>query len=252
MKIVRLKQIEDYVNAKQSATLEELSDAFNVSLMTIRRDIESLSREGAIKKVYGGVTATNSRDLLTFEERDIVEMDEKKKIAKAAAQFIQKNDVVFIDSGTTTRYIVDYLDKDLTATIISNSLDIFNTVSNYPNINLITVGTHFNKRTRSFVGKENWPIIEKYNISKGMFSCTSLSLEKGASITDISEYEMKKRAFAKVSQSFLLVDKSKMNTESALTFAHIQDFDMIITDSEVPDFAQYCSENNVHYLVAED
>src|SRR5687768_13820474 len=100
-KTERIEQIQDYVFAHETVSLDELVKVFNVSKNTIRRDVQQLVERGRIIKVYGGV-AVNHSTLKSFNERQTRNLQLKKSIAKAAANFVEDGDIIYIDSGTTT------------------------------------------------------------------------------------------------------------------------------------------------------
>src|SRR4051794_24735513 len=104
----RIKKIQDYVLEHQSASLDELVKVFDVSKNTIRRDVQELVDRGELKKVYGGVSSIHKK-LESFQERSVRNQEQKELIAKKAASFIEDGDFIFIDSGTTTIEMFEYL-----------------------------------------------------------------------------------------------------------------------------------------------
>jgi DeoR family myo-inositol catabolism operon transcriptional repressor len=123
MKAKRIDLIKEYILENEHVSLKELEDTFNVSMNTIRRDIAQLLEDPRFEKVYGGISVKKNQ-LISFENRNTENQEVKQAIAETAAQFIQNGDLIYIDSGTTTKYILDYLDKDIQITIITNSLDV--------------------------------------------------------------------------------------------------------------------------------
>ena len=104
------------VNTEKSVTVQKLTDELGVSESTIRRDITALSREGKLIKVFGGAVALDeppSSEELSVIVKESINKDEKLRIAKYAASLIMPGDYVFIDSGTTTEYMIDYISNFL-------------------------------------------------------------------------------------------------------------------------------------------
>jgi DeoR family myo-inositol catabolism operon transcriptional repressor len=149
MKSKRINEIEKYVKERESATIDELVNEFNISINTVRRDINELEQRGTIEKVYGGVQA-KKENLINFTQRSTSQAAEKRIIAEKAAAFIEEKDVVFIDSGTTTIGILDFLDPNIRCTVITNSLDIIEQIVSFPNITLFVVGSLFRKKNTLF------------------------------------------------------------------------------------------------------
>ena len=112
MKITRIQKIRDLLTEKNSISIPELCEQFNVSKNTIRRDIAELDKEGFIRKVYGGImlkNVNNDKPLEPFTARENRNIDAKKAIARLAVSQIKEGDVVYIDSGTTTMHMVPLL-----------------------------------------------------------------------------------------------------------------------------------------------
>lgn len=117
-------ELQNYVKKKGSVTLKELSNTFNVSLNTIRRDVNQLEENGYVKKVYGGVTSLQIQQLTPFNSRETKNSEYKVKIGEIAASYITDGDLIFIDSGTTTSQIFSHLNPNIQLTVLTNNLDV--------------------------------------------------------------------------------------------------------------------------------
>ncbi|MGG4396560.1 DeoR/GlpR family DNA-binding transcription regulator [Paenibacillus thiaminolyticus] len=245
MREKRLQDIEEYIHSVGTVSLDELCEHFNVSKNTIRRDISNILDKGTIHKVYGGVTSVSSH-LIPFENRDITNSLAKTAIAKCAAQFVEANELIFIDSGTTTRSMVEYLPRVPKLTILTNSLDIINAAANLEHITLLTIGNCYKRDTKSFVGSDSLHILDKYNINKAFMAATGVSIESGLTNSDILEYEIKKKIVDKAQQVYLLADASKFGRSTLLTYAPLDQVDTLITSEPLPQqYQEYCDEYGI-------
>lgn len=251
MKEKRIYQIANYIESVGVVSMEELCKYFDISMSTLRRDINILLERNSVQKVYGGVSA-NEHGLIPFENRDIINKSEKSTIAKNAAQLICSNELIFIDSGTTTQDIVKYLPSHISKlTILTNNLDIINDVAGRTDINLLVLGNIFKHSTRSFVGNDTVDIINKYNINKAFMAATAVSIENGLTNSDIQEYEIKKRVVEKSHQVYLLTDASKFDHATLLTYAQLQDITGIVTSKSIPEkYCTYCRENGIKLVLS--
>ncbi|MFD1175436.1 DeoR/GlpR family DNA-binding transcription regulator [Paenibacillus puldeungensis] len=248
----RLQDLEDYIHAHGTVSLDELCDYFDVSKNTIRRDINNLLEKGTIQKVYGGVTSL-SQNLIPFENRDITHKTDKKAIAKRAAQFVEGNELIFIDSGTTTRSMLEYLPRLPKLTILTNNLDIINAAANLEHISLLVIGNMYKRDTRSFVGNDGLDILDKYNINKAFMAATGVSIASGLTNSDVMEYEIKKRIAEKAQHIYLLADSSKFGKSTLLTYSPLDAVEAIVTSPGVPEeYAKYCKEKDITLYEAED
>lgn len=248
MKTKRIHAIESYINEHKAASIDELSDYFNVSINTIRRDIAILADTNKVKKVYGGVKSIESSisQAVDYSKRNIEHYDEKIHIAKATAKHIQANDVIYIDTGTTTVHILDYVDTDLPFTVISNSLDVINKAALFENVSLLVIGEKYKYRTRSFIGIESNTLIEKLNIDKAFMAATGVDIHNGLTNAELEENIIKKLIVSRSRFVYALADHTKMGKSTLLTFMECDELDTLITN-KLPskDFTAYFKSKNI-------
>ena len=109
---------------KGSITATEVKDVLGISESTVRRDITALDKEGKLVKVFGGAVAVEaevSAHEYTVEQKSDLNPDEKQKIARYAASLIKPEDFVYLDAGTTTAYMLDYIEEQ-NATYVTNAV----------------------------------------------------------------------------------------------------------------------------------
>ena len=125
MRSQRIAEIENYIYEHKTVSLDRLCQVFQVSKNTIRRDVEEIIKNPDIVKTYGGVmlNGQTKKMLVSFSERTISHQDAKKSIARRAASFVEDGDSIFIDSGPTPLYMLDYL-QDRNITILTNNIEV--------------------------------------------------------------------------------------------------------------------------------
>lgn len=249
MKSQRIHEIEQYIRLKKRVSLDELCEKFDVSKNTIRRDINEVVKQEGYNKVYGGVEFVREF-LLPFEERNRRAQDGKRRIAQVAANQIDAGDIVFIDSGTTTQYIPDFLSGDIDLTVVTNSLNIINKMSRFTNVKLIVIGEIFKRKTNSFVGIEDSHILMKYNIHKAFMAATAVSIESGLTNSDNQEYDIKRRIVQKSKKSYALLDYDKFGKSALVTYAQLDQVDVIISDQTLPsEYVEYLADTQVEVML---
>lgn len=252
MIIQRHEKLIDYIREKGSASLDELCEVFDVSKNTIRRDINELELKGLIDKVYGGVVALDSENVVPISFRKNEASTEKEKIGKAAAKLVNDGDVIIIDSGSTTVHMVKYLKNKKNVTIITNGIDVVNEAHTYGNLNMILTGGNLLRETNSLVGIDSIKIIKSLNAKTVFMAATGISIIKGLTNSSMIEAEIK-RAMKKSAESMVvLADITKFGVVSLVTFAELYDADYIITDNNIDDeFVNYFIKNNIKLIIAE-
>lgn len=246
MKRDRLREMNDYINAHGPVRLTELCKEFNISISTLRRDLDTLAKNQSIVKTYGFVTGTakQNEDKL-MHSRSALYTVEKRKTAQIAAQYIEENDVIFIDSGSTSSLIVDYLNPENKLTIITNNLDVVIRGRNFTNVDIYILPGKLNRKNNSFTLTDK-SIYSSYNIKKMFMSCTGIDLTYGISHSDISERNAKQCAIKRTPNRFLLVDSAKFGKTAPLYICAIEEFGTICTNERpAKEYLDYCQQHGV-------
>lgn len=230
MRSKRIESLENYIYENKTVTIDHLCEVYNVSKNTIRRDIDELVANGRIKKIYGGVTVEDYKPITSFEERNIKNLNLKKEIAMKAAELVMDGEIIFIDSGTTTMHMIDYLKDKNDITILTNSVEVIVRAIPRQNITVISLSGILNRKTLSFTGSTAADVLSQYNISKSFLASTGISAANGATNSSPAETEIKKMAVTKSSNCYVLVDHTKFNVISLMTFSTLDKIDAIITD----------------------
>ncbi|MGE4484103.1 MAG: DeoR/GlpR family DNA-binding transcription regulator [Oscillospiraceae bacterium] len=248
----RIEQMEDYISNKKFVTMNDLCDTFSISMNTARADIKNLVDKGRIQKVYGGVSSKSNVSYTSFEMRKKLNIQKKRKIAKAAASFIEDGDIIFIDSGTTTMHIIDFISPEIKITVVTNSLSICNQASSNKNIQLICTGGTYQSKTNSFITYGVVNNINNYNIMKAFMSATGVSINGDLTNSVSTECEIKKAAVQCCEKKIFLADSSKLGKVALLTYATIAQMDVFITDQGTPDyFKKLCNEAGTVVVLAD-
>lgn len=250
MKLKRIHELEEYINEMETVSLVELSEKFDVSLNTIRRDINYLEESGAIKKVYGGVTSTNGQELTSYDFRNTKNQQAKNIIAKQAANLIEEGDLIFIDSGTTTSPILKNVNKNTSFTVLTNNLDVIIEASKNNKLELIVLGNRYYPRTRSFLrATTRNDIVDHYNISKAFMAATGVSRKNGLTNSEFHEHEIKKSICSRAGEIYILADSSKFEKSTLLTYYDLENVDKIITEQMLTqDIVNFCKDNTIEIV----
>jgi DeoR family transcriptional regulator, myo-inositol catabolism operon repressor len=250
IKEIRIKKINEYVIEHQSASLDELVTAFDVSKNTIRRDVQELVDRGDLKKVYGGVSAIHKK-LESFQDRQIRNQEKKALISEKASSYVEDGDFIFIDSGTTTLSMFDFL-KEKNLTIFTNSIDFIVRALPVENLTVISVGGMLDRKTNSFVNPRNMELFKDYNIKKAFMASTGISLVNGVTNASPLESELKKTIVNRSSEVYLLVDHDKFDKYGLMTYCGLDEIDFLITDRFPNDtYKDYAKNNSIQLVIAD-
>lgn len=241
MKQDRRKEIENYIAERQEVTMTELAEKFEVSMNTIRADVAYLVDSGAAIKVYGGVQSSMEKNVSFFSSRVARNNAVKKAIARDAAELISDGDIIYIDAGTTTMYITDYIPSRKKVTVITPNLYVITNVLNKPNINLLVLPGELDRRTNSLKGANTFKELSKYQIQKAFMGCTGIAEDYRISVSNYVECEIKKTAVQQSRKRYLLVDSGKFEESSLLSYGQLSQMSGVFSDRNMPKKAmRYC------------
>lgn len=225
---------------KGSITVNEIKDELGISESTIRRDLNTLDEEGKLVKVFGGAVTVNyefSGKEPTVSQKEEVNLDAKKDIARYAASLIEPDDFVFIDAGTTTGCMIDYI-RQKKATYVTNAVAHARNLA-VAGFRVILIGGELKGSTEAVVGSSAVETLRQYNFSKGFFGANGISIKSGVTTPDVSEAAVKKTALEHSNYKYILADSSKYDNVSSVTFAGLKEV-QFITDRKVPDVYKDC------------
>ncbi len=231
----RKNKILDMLQSQNRVRVLELVDNLKVSEATIRRDLQELEEAGLLKRTHGGAILNSPSNVeLSFNEKEITLLDEKKYIAKLASDFVIDGDIIILDSGTTTIQMVPFIcHKNIT--VITNSIAVAFALSSYENINLIVLGGQQRSITKSVVGSFTIEMLLRLNANKVFLGTNGLDIKIGATTPNIEEANTKSHMICASDEVFLLLDNSKFNKVSLAKFANLSEINSIITDKNTQD-----------------
>lgn len=227
----RYQRILQILNDRNAVTVAELSQQLNISESTIRRDLNALAEMGKLNKVFGGATAlTQSSGIFETDvaNRANTMSEEKTAIARYAATLIHDDDFVFIDAGTTTLRLVDFITNNK-ATYVSNGI-IHGQKLVQKGLETYIIGGKIKPLTEAVVGAVGIKSVEGLNFTKAFMGTNGIELQAGFTTPDIDEARLKEAAVRNSYMTFVLADHSKFRKVCAVTFAPLK-IGCIITDA---------------------
>ncbi len=233
--IKRLEVISQLLSENGSVDATQLSERFDVTPKTIRKDLDKLESLGLLDRVHGGaVLKRTDNSVLPIEQRKLQNVPEKRRIGTAALDFVQEGDTIIIDGGSTTLELARLLgEKRILA--ITGDLKIALELMNKTNVDLFVTGGHLRRDSSyTLLGRDAERILEKYKAKKVFLGTTGLDLKNGLSVLNSDEAEVKKAMISAAQEVICLVDYSKFNHVAFAPFCPMEKIDVLITDSRIP------------------
>lgn len=257
MKDLRQTKIISWLEREGTKSIKDLSDAFKVSEMTIRRDVAELSEKGIIVLKNGWVNLNSDLHRederisdYTVESATKYMINEKRRIAEYAASMVRNDESIIIDNGTTMDFFASYLNDHLTLTVLTCNINAANRLIRKKNINLMLTGGEYHAETAMFTSPEGVSLINRMRGNKVFISASGIHESLGITCTRTYEIEVKQAMMASGSQKILLVDSSKFGDVQRCHFANLENFDTIVTDDGInDDFKQLVEEKGVELII---
>ncbi len=226
----RYKLILELIEERNTVTVAELAKELNTSESTIRRDLTALDRLGKIRKFFGGATAIKHNEGVyedTVTVREAMMSEEKTAIGNYAASLINDDDFVFIDSGTTTSRLIDFITNEK-ATYVTNGIAHAKKLIR-KGLTAYVIGGKIKSVTEAVVGSEGITSLRNFNFSKAFMGTNGIDLKAGFTTPDIEEALVKQIAIERSFSAFVLADNSKFRRIFPVTFCELNKC-CIITD----------------------
>ena len=228
----RYSIILERVKQNKSVKLLELCELLKASESTIRRDLTVLDERGLLKKVHGGAISAEEHSF-NPEEQDVESKsklftDEKLAIARFSASLVeclqkplprQDGDFIFIDAGTTTGYMIDFL-PDKKITFVTNAFVHAKKLAQR-GFKVYMPAGEIKLTTEAIVGAECVSSLQSYNFTKSFLGANGISLSGGITTPDRNEARVKSTVVLNSQTVYILADHSKFDQISAVTFAQL-------------------------------
>jgi DeoR/GlpR family transcriptional regulator of sugar metabolism len=229
----RRQSILNLLTKEGFISITELGKRFDVSEMTIRRDLAYLQEQGLLKRTYGGAVPTEPAFFeLSQQVKLSAFVSEKERIASYCAEIITDGDVIILDSGSTTMQIAKKL-KDRNLTVITNDLFIISELANYPTIQLLVVGGEVRRATNNMTGLKAIEFFNDLHANKLFLGVEGVEEQSGLSVPDLAELSIKRRMMRSARQVIVVADHSKIGRNTMGVIAPLNEADLLITDHGV-------------------
>lgn len=248
----RQTQILDFLNLKGGTlSSQEITERLNVSVQTIRKDLNELDELGLVKRVHGGITQPTQRQNLSFSKRQIINLEEKQKIALDVAAFLPKDSSVFLGIGTTPEQIAQALIPHPGLTVITNNLNATLALCQNPNIEILMVGGRVRHQDQDVVGEEATNFFRRYQVNYGIVGVGGIGAQGHLLDFSLEESHLTQTILNNSDHTLLVADHYKYLRSAPVKSGHLQQIDKFFTDTIDSELLDLCLENSVSVKMTE-
>lgn len=251
----RREKILQLLTTNKEIKIFNLAQLFDISEVSIRRDLIKLESEDLLRRTYRGAipTARVIREQ-SFKEKINKHLKEKKRIAALAVKMIQEGDKIFLDSGTTTLQIAQMIKNPQDLTVMTTSLPIAEGLGIYSGsrINLILTGGIYNPTYQSLVGSLTVKNLAQFHVNKTFMGIDGLSISNGLTTISTLEAEVGQAVLQITEELIVVADHSKIDKVGFVYIAPITKVHKLITDEhpDTKDFIKCLEDKGIEVLLA--
>ncbi|MGD2146028.1 MAG: DeoR/GlpR family DNA-binding transcription regulator [Anaerolineae bacterium] len=232
----RQRKILSMLDRHGRVSVNELSDRFDVSAVTIRADLQALAEAGTIVRTHGGaIPGDRGLRFLSLSRRLAEQVAEKQRIGQHGAQLVSDGEAVFIDSSSTALALARNLKRHRELTIITNALAVAQEMLEAPEVTVLLLGGRLRQDTASLVDPGTMEAqLDGLNVQKGFFGAHGVDISSGLTDVSIDEADVKRSLVHLGLETIAVVDGTKWGRVGLASFARLEQVDRIITDAAAP------------------
>jgi DeoR/GlpR family transcriptional regulator of sugar metabolism len=230
----RRQAIIEKLQTTSDVAFADLAEEFGVSVMTVRRDVDYLERDGLVRKVLGGAMSLATREFEpAFATRVAVAAAEKVFLADALVNMLLPGQTVILDSGSTVLAVAKSIrGRNLGLTIITSSLLAALELVDEPDTDVILAGGHLRAGEVSLVGPEAELILSWYKADVFIMGVAGVDAIRGVTDYHPGEAAVKRAAMAAANRTIVVADLSKLSTTHLASIAPLNKIAAIVTDGD--------------------
>ncbi|HAX52304.1 DeoR/GlpR family DNA-binding transcription regulator [Muricomes intestini] len=231
--IERRNEILEKLQAERRVVVSELSQIYDVSEETIRRDLEKLVNDGYAIKSYGGAVINENINIdLPFNIRKNRNVVGKQRIAELISRQVNDSDSIMLDASSTAVYTAKALKDKKNLTVITSSVEIIIELFDVPDWRVLSTGGISREGSFALVGAQTDRMLRTYHVDKTIISCKGLDLAAGITDSDELQANNKKTMLEAGKEKILAVDSSKFGKTAFTTVGMLEDITTIVTDEK--------------------
>lgn len=248
----RRSKILEWLREEGSARVRDLAQAFSVSEVTVRQDLEKLESDGHVAREHGGAYLKSVRQQVrAMALHHLDNMDAKRKIGRRAAAMIGDGETIILDSGSTTTEIAANILGHRDMTVITNALNIALTLGAEPGFDVHMSGGHFKAPTLSLSGERSADYFRGLFVQKLFLATAAIDLDAGLTYPALSDIAVKRAMIQAAERVILVADSSKIGVRSFSSLGGLELVHVLITDDGIRDADRTAIENaGVEVIIA--
>ena len=226
----RQDEIVVLVRKRGFVSIDSLARHFSVTTQTIRRDINKLCKNGELRRYHGGAGLPSSVENVSYTDRQVLWLEEKKRIAQTLVQHIPDKASLFINIGTTTEEVAKALLNHVGLRIITNNINVAKILSSNESFEVIITGGVVRGKDWGVIGEATLEFIQQFKVDYGIVGISGIDYDGTLLDFDFREVRAARAIIDNSRQVYLAADYSKFGRNAMVRLGHITEIDALFTD----------------------
>ncbi len=250
----RQQLIMDYIREHGSVQVDQLSNHLQVTPQTIRRDLNQLYEQQLLQRVHGGAIVKDNVENLGYGARKILMAEEKSSIAQRAAELLPDNSSLFINIGTTTERVAEYLYQRKGMLVITNNMNVASMLWPAPGLEVMITGGAIRSADGGIVGSSAEEFIDNFKVDYAIIGCSAIDSDGDFFDFDLREVRVTRTIIQHARSVILVTDSMKFERRAPIRIGNLAAIETLVTDDGIPgEMIELCHRHDVGLeIIAQD
>ncbi len=247
----RQQAIMSFIRQHGSVQVDQLSEHLRVTPQTIRRDLNQMYDLNLIQRVHGGAVIMDHVENLGYGARKGLMVGEKTEIARRAAELIPDNSSLFINIGTTTEHVAEYMRDGNGMLVVTNSMNVASMLWPCRGLEVMIAGGTIRQADGGIVGSSTEEFIDNFRLDYAIVGCSAIDVDGEFFDFDLREVRVTQAIIRRARSVILVTDSMKFDRQAPFRIGDLTGVEILVTDEGVSNEAiELCRENRVKLEIA--
>jgi DeoR family transcriptional regulator, glycerol-3-phosphate regulon repressor len=248
----RQRQLLDFVRQHGDTSVAAVARVLRVTTQTVRRDVRQLEKAGLLARYHGGVGLPSHVENIDYVQRQVMNVEAKRRIARLVARHVEPGRSLIIDIGTTTEEVAKALVHHRGIRVVTNNLNVAAILASSEQAEVLVAGGLVRQRDRGIVGEATIDFIRQFKVDVAIIGVSSIEPDGTLLDYDYREVRVAQAIIAQARETWLVADHSKFSRRAMVRLGHLSQVSRFFTDAPVPGPVQKALEEaKVELLVAD-
>lgn len=230
----RQRRLLEAVRRQVTVSVDDLAQQLAVTPQTVRRDVKQMEEAGLLARYHGGVGLPSSTENIDYSQRQVLNIEAKRRIAAAVAQRVRPGSSLLINIGTTTEEVARALLHHTGLHVVTNNLNVASIMAGQPECEVIVAGGVVRGRDRGIVGEATVDFIRQFKVDIGIIGISSIEADGTLRDFDPREVKVAQAIIEQSREVWLVADHGKFGRQALVRLAHLSQIDKLFCDAEPP------------------